>query len=267
MRIGCATWLLGADKLLEAVRAACDAGLTAVSLNYAPIERLLPDELRELNHLMESHDLVATLHTSVGLAGDEQWPWVLQFRLAWIREWHEQTGRLACVTFDPGFIVDGEARIFDVARSSAALRSAAEVFAPLGVKVGIEYSHRCLNTVRLVTEFAEAANFPHVGQLLDLGHLNMCVQRGECDATEFILNSPLEIVELHVHSNNGERDEHRPLDEGTLDLAPVVAALKTRGFDGIATLENLGFETGSEAAKAWRKCAAIFREAWDGARL
>ena len=265
MRIGCATWLLGADKLLEAVRAACDAGLTAVSLNYAPIERLLPDELRELNHLMESHDLVATLHTSVGLAGDEQWPWILQFRLAWIREWHEQTGRLACVTFDPGSDGERETRRFDLVNSAKTLRSTVETFAPLGVRVGIENGHWCLHNVEKLQAFANEVADPRVGMLLDLGHVNMCVQRFGWDSAEYIRNGPLEILELHVHDNRGELDEHMSLGDGNLDLARVVSALKAREFDGIATLENKYFETPAEAAESWRKCAAIFREAWDRA--
>ena len=74
MRIGCATWLLGVEKMLEAVRAACDAGLAAVSFIVPPQEVLPADGQRELNRFIEDYDLLATMHTGVGRTGDAQWP-------------------------------------------------------------------------------------------------------------------------------------------------------------------------------------------------
>jgi len=261
MRIGCATWLLGADRLLDAVRAACDAGLTAVSFGFAPQERLSADEMKELARIVENHDLLATMHTAVGQKGDTEWPKVLQQRLALIREWHEETGRLACITFDPGSYMEGDVREFDLVRSAEILRATAETFVPLGVRVGIENGYWCLNTVERLKEFSEKAG-PKVGMLLDIGHVNICSKLNGLDPAEYIGSGPLEIIEVHVHNNNGQKDEHLPIGEGNLDLQRTFTALKARGFDNIATLENTDFDTAQKAAESWRRCAGIFREGW-----
>jgi len=257
--------MLGLDRFLDAVRAACDAGLTAVSFACPPQERLSADEQKELVELMENHDLFATLHTAVGMKGDSEWRKALERRLALIRQWHEQTGRLACVTFDPGYVDKNEPWRFDLAGSSNTLQSAVEVFVPLGVRVAIENGYSFLNTISDLKEFAEVMKSVQVGMLLDLGHVNMCFQKYGWDPGEFVHECPLEIIEIHIHDNDGDNDQHLPLGQGNLDLKPIVAALKIIGFDGIATLENRGFDSASGARDTWRKCAAIFREVWDGA--
>ena len=262
MRIGCAGWMLGKDRFTDAVQAARDAGLNAVSFTWSPQESLSINEQDELFELMENHDIVTTFHTAVGMKGDTEWQKVLKRRLALIREWHEQTGRLTCVTFDPGNIDNNEPWRLDLAGSSNTVRSAVEVFVPLGVRVAIENGFSFLHTISELKEFAEAIKPMQADMLLDLGHLNMCFQKYGWDPGEFIRECPMEIIEIHIHDNDGDTDQHMPLGQGNLDLKPIVAALKARGFDGVATLENRCFNTASEASDIWRKCAAIFRKTW-----
>ena len=42
---------------------------------------------------------------------------------------------------------------------------------------------------------------------------------------------------LHIHDNNGERDQHMYPFLGTLDMDSLVAGLKKIGYDGYFTLE------------------------------
>jgi len=265
VRIGCATWAVEQTPVVEAVRAACAAGLEAVSFLRAPQENLSCAEQEELLGLMEGRDLVATLHTAVGAAGDREWQEVLERRLALIGEWHNRTGRLACVTFDSASFEKDGVRVLDLEANANRLRSTVEEFSPLGIRVGIENSPHVLNTPAKLKELAGQVGSAAIGWLLDLGHLNLCLRRHGYNPVEFVRDCHFEFIELHVHDNDGVEDHHWPIGEGNFDFAPIVSALKARGFDGIATLENCELKTYTEAVEIWRRCAAIFREAWERA--
>ena len=261
MRLGCVAWAVQAP-ILDAVRAAADAGLQAFSLLEAPQERLSLAELAELDNLMASRDLVATLHTTAVGDDDSERRGVIERRLALAREWHERTGRLACVTFDGAYFRKDEAKIVDLETNAARLDEALGMFAPLGVRVGIENSPRFLHNAEDVDALARLVNPREIGWHLDLGHLNMCLRQYGIDPAGFIRHLPFEIIELHVHDNDGMDDSHIPIGDGNTDFAPIVAALKARRFDGIATLENCGLQSAEEAVDVWRRCEGIFMELW-----
>lgn len=262
MRIGCVTWALEGATVVEAVRAAVDAGLQAVSFLHTPQENLSANEQAELDRLMEKADLVATMHTAVEDPNDPDARAALERRLALAREWHERKGRLACVTFDSFSVENDGARILDLRTNAERIRSTIDVFAAMGVRVGIENSPKVLNTTASLRELAAAVGWPEAGFHLDLGHLNMDLHRNGYDPVRFVRDCPFEIIELHVHDNDGESDQHLPLGQGNIELAPILAALKARGFDGIATLENCGLKSYAEAVEEWRRGAAVWREVW-----
>lgn len=74
-----------------------------------------------------------------------------------------------------------------------------------------------------------------VGWCLDVGHLNAF---GERPAAEWLDTLAPYIGQMHLHDNAGDTDQHLPLGEGGIDLAPVLRFLKMRrAAPPIVTLE------------------------------
>jgi len=69
--------------------------------------------------------------------------------------------------------------------------------------------------------------FPDLGYVLDLGHLNTgygCGRLG-CEIDDFIRKIKDRVVYIHASNNSGLHDEHRGLDDGTLDWRSVLDLL------------------------------------------
>jgi len=80
-----------------------------------------------------------------------------------------------------------------------------------------------------------------VGILLDLGHVNLALATDWCScgsADEFIRALPAPVLEVHLHDNHGETDEHLPPGEGDADLVGAMGALVRLGFRGPLTVET-----------------------------
>jgi len=80
-----------------------------------------------------------------------------------------------------------------------------------------------------------------VGVLLDTGHLNIALAADWCaHATpeDFVAALPATVLEVHLHDNHGETDEHLPPGDGTADLGGMLRALAAHGFRGPVTLET-----------------------------
>lgn len=81
----------------------------------------------------------------------------------------------------------------------------------------------------LVADYAYDAleSFPKLGYVLDLGHLNNGYGRGMlgCEIDEFVRNVRNRVVYVHASNNDGWRDEHAGLEEGSLDWRGVLDML------------------------------------------
>ncbi len=81
----------------------------------------------------------------------------------------------------------------------------------------------------LVTEdaFDILETFPEIGYVLDLGHLNNgygCGKLG-CEISDFIGKIKDRVVYVHASNNSGLHDEHKGLEDGTLDWRGVLDLL------------------------------------------
>lgn len=61
-----------------------------------------------------------------------------------------------------------------------------------------------------------------VGYLIDIGHAHI----NQWDIPEVIRRLSDRMFGFHIHDNNGSRDEHRPIGEGSVDWAGVVGAMR-----------------------------------------
>jgi len=114
-------------------------------------------------------------------------------------------------------------------RIEDAVRHVADVADSTGVRILYE------NTYRLIDPLMEAINgcpSPLVGFLLDVGHANFAGGIRELHAT---MSRRGKLFAMHLHDNDGRRDDHAPLGSGTVDLEgvelPGYVAVEVRNWD------------------------------------
>ncbi|MBS1815248.1 MAG: sugar phosphate isomerase/epimerase [Acidobacteria bacterium] len=97
---------------------------------------------------------------------------------------------------------------------------------PLMCKTLVETLHNDVTTPEHLLEILRVGHFSTVGICLDLGHVHLPGSTGVKTAFELLSDR---ILELHIHDNAGEHDEHLWPGEGTIDWQQVrdgIAALK-----------------------------------------
>jgi sugar phosphate isomerase/epimerase len=78
------------------------------------------------------------------------------------------------------------------------------------------------------------------------------------------------VVGAHIHDNHGEKDEHLPPYDGTIDWENAIKVLKTAPANDLPLLLELKEKTGPEALSAHEQLAAAskawdkFEEEWEG---
>jgi sugar phosphate isomerase/epimerase len=103
----------------------------------------------------------------------------------------------------------------------------------------------------------------------DIGHAHLAdgpeeerVEKGFAPMCELVSG-------VHVHDNHGEKDEHLPPYDGTIDWPAAIKLLKTVPEANVPLLLELKEKTGPEAPSATEQLAAArkamdrFEEEWD----
>ena len=101
-----------------------------------------------------------------------------------------------------------------------------------------------LELIRRVKSASDAGEFLCV--CVDTGHTNLAVKMGYPPVGDVIrrLGSLVEV--LHLHDNDGIKDQHKIPITGTLDWADILAALKEIGYSGYYNLEVMLKHFGKE---------------------
>ena len=90
---------------------------------------------------------------------------------------------------------------------------------PLGVKILLETLQNEVTTPEHLLEIVKVGHFDTVGVTLDIGHAHLAASaNSEGIDTAFELLRP-RIAQLHLHDNNGSKDEHLWPASGTIDWA------------------------------------------------
>ena len=87
----------------------------------------------------------------------------------------------------------------------------------------------------LLVEIARGVDDPRLGLCLDVGHANTVVSK--TPPADWLAPMLPDLRHVHLHDNHGALDEHLPLGAGTIDFAPILAALAAHP-DITITLEN-----------------------------
>lgn len=257
MKIGFVEWGIGGMSIPEKVRIIAQMGFESISLHPFFSNK---EEEEETKEAIVNLNFCVTFHTT-----NEPLEEILKKideYISTISSFHKSTGKIRCFSLDPYYLKDGDSikLALDVMRT--VILKSIEKLKPLGIQIAVENGH--LLTLR--QEFELLIN--EVGQkdfgiLLDLGHMNIRWLRGGMPVDEYIYSLPLEIFELHIHDNDGEKDLHQLLGTGDLELKTIVKALKRRKFDGVGTIEiGAPVITGDAWMEAIKKTKEIFLSRW-----
>ncbi len=242
-----AAWLLGGGDLPARVKWAIDQGFKGLALH--PCWRSSPTGEREAAAaVMREAGLRVTYHSNAeGLwrTADEYDRDAVRGMLDDVVWWHERAGGVAVCCADavhgplamapPSFATGMNARFLELH---------AEILSPHGIRIGIEngFSARSLRGPDDFVAFVAESGIPDCGTLMDVGHahihLSSLPQATRPSLAEFVSSWPLEILEFHFSDNHGQRDEHLPMGEGTLQLEGFREVLQARAFTGSLTAET-----------------------------
>jgi sugar phosphate isomerase/epimerase len=141
-----------------------------------------------------------------------------------------------------------------------------------GVTICVENTTSEMGSPAYLRSFVDETRLSAIRFNFDVGHAHLA----EGLEAERVANSfePLRelVVSAHVHDNHGEKDEHLPPDDGSIDWPAAVALLRSApsGSDLPVTLE-LKEKTGHDAPPVSEQLAAAARsldrleEHWDSA--
>lgn len=264
--IGIATWNFSQGTLAERIDRFAAMGYNAVSLIFSDACAMSRGEAPDVEEALDRHSLAVTLHG--GLAPTKellQTDALLADFESFVR-WQARSGRLVSVNYDAakirterGFEYQSEA-MHDVLAKMLELSNGA------GFTVGVEDWPRNSEQFAFVEDLTR---YPHYGMLIDLGHLNIRLERADGQDQSFpaevarkhIDRMPLRVNELHVHNNDGKRDLHAPPSVGTSDVRALAKILKSKGVDCISTIElvpawcglteDQGWQAAEEALSFW----------------
>lgn len=109
-------------------------------------------------------------------------------------------------------------------RAEDATRRLASEAAALGVKLAMENVGYHGQSIYTEDEYATALDDvdPSVGYLIDIGHAHL----NGWAVPRLIKRIAPRLLGLHIHDNDGNSDQHRPIFSGTVSWKPVFQAMK-----------------------------------------
>jgi sugar phosphate isomerase/epimerase len=140
---------------------------------------------------------------------------------------------------------------FDLEETVRGLNYAYAQLHPYEIEIGFENWPNNSKLATLQQVRAKVA-YPEIGMLLDLGHLNLF--RKEIDdsamtVAEYIQQIPFDVLELHVHDNDGKTDQHLPPGQGNAPLPDFIRAVEKKGFSGVMTVEVFRLDLNSASGR------------------
>jgi sugar phosphate isomerase/epimerase len=118
-------------------------------------------------------------------------------------------------------------------------RELAEVASDYGVRIGIEnmppfWLSFCTDPKEAYA-MIQAVNRENVGLTLDVGHANLL---GAKAIEEFVTTLNDRIFLVHIHDNDGKRDQHNVIGEGTINFHQLISLLVQANINVPLSIES-----------------------------
>jgi sugar phosphate isomerase/epimerase len=137
-----------------------------------------------------------------------------------------------------------------------------------GVTICVENTNSEMGDPNYLRAFVDETRLTGLRFNFDIGHAHLAeLPEGERLEKSF---SPLRelVASVHLHDNHGEKDEHLPPYDGSIDWPAAIKMLKTAPEANLPLVLELKEKTGPEAPSAGEQLAAAriaidrFEEAW-----
>lgn len=261
IRLGLAAWHYPHRSLTENIKFFTENGFNAYSAIGGDFYRACSDET-ESEALAKALDVkkpAFTVHFKIPDPDNAEETAKFDDAIPKMRAWQEKYGMLDILSFD----VWGDRQ-----RCVPKIIETAEYFRGAGTVIACEDIPLDASEAEWYGDYQPDRD--KFGLLIDVGHMNLRLSKagdnsGEAFRAAFE-KKPFPIFELHLHNNNGLKDEHELLWNGTIDYRAIIRLLKERGYDGIFTIESVpawhGF-TGSDADAEILKCRGWWLDLWN----
>jgi hypothetical protein len=262
MRTGIALWNHAGESDAEKAALFADAGFRAASSLGARFVAMNDDAGDRLAEVVRARGLAFTVHHRLPYGDKPPLPAEFPGHIERILRWQRRHGLLTGLTFDV------DAAMFDA--WAPHLRATLEAFR--GEETFVACEDFPLDAAALAKLGGMEKAFPHLAILIDLGHMNLRLTKalGRTPSAEevekYLRAIPFPIRELHVHNNDGLRDQHQHLGAGTLPFAAAGRTLAAMGFDAISTIEFVPSWNDVPADKG-RELAVASARTWEQALL
>jgi sugar phosphate isomerase/epimerase len=226
LKIGLALWNLYAKNITEKIERVKAMGFTSVSFLGSSFEEENTDSVISA---VKRNDLTVTFHLSFFGIDRKRLMEDLKNRLNSLNALFERDGfgkHVRCVCFDPAFDEKDGKVVFNYQNTADAIKLSLEMLKD--IRIGIE-NWTVNSRIEQFEKLKKEVNDKRLGMLFDIGHMNIALKAGLAetgDINEYIKRIPMDIIEFHVHDNNGEIDEHLPLGMGKIDIDTLLKAVK-----------------------------------------
>lgn len=269
--IGIATWNYGGGPLASRIERFAGMGYNAVSLSAQDARALCDGSSPEVEEVIMAHSLAVVVHSGFGRSPEPGAAEQVVGDMGSYLSWHAMTGALRTVNYDARTTEGPDGKHpYDADWMRDVLRRLLDLSTGTGVTVGVEDWPRTPEQMQSVEDLL---SYSHYGVLIDLGHLNMRIRGSETPGDSFPVDAAqayldgfrLPVNELHVHSNNGERDQHAPPTIGSADMRELARMLKRMDVRGPSTIEIMPAWSGLSEEEGWaaaRDAVSFWREAF-----
>ncbi len=169
--------------------------------------------------------------------------------------------RLYAFTCDSVLHEDSRGRLHDARQIAVALTHLQQATAGTDIRLAVEdFPLDVAAQEFFQTELGAVYQHPRTGILVDVGHLHLRRTQspyfGALSVADYFARIPVPVVELHLHDNNGAKDQHGHFGFGTVPFPEVAAAVAGMGFNGMCTIEVAPGFHGSTPEESWPKAVA-----------
>lgn len=155
---------------------------------------------------------------------------------------HAMGDRLDVFSLDSVMRQDSRGALHDAKRIKAALTHLQKL--TQGTRVLLAIEDFPLDSAALdffAPDLGSVYEHERTGILIDVGHMHMRMTSEEyfrgMSIADYFSHLPFPLVEVHLHDNNGKRDQHAHFGFGSVPFPDIAGVLRSREFDGVCTIE------------------------------